>query len=64
MSDSSPDVPQPRQCRVLIVDLTAHAAADVEAAVRDAGGDGLFVKPVDPASFRDAVRRHLADLGR
>jgi two-component system, cell cycle response regulator DivK len=42
-----------------IVALTAHAPAEVEAAVRAAGGAGVLAKPVDPQAFGDTVRRYL-----
>ncbi len=46
---------------IRVVVLTAHAAEEVAAAVRDAGCDGLLTKPVDPVTFTETVRRYLAD---
>lgn len=46
--------------RARVVALTAHAAHEVEAAVRDAGCRGLITKPLEPEAFLGAVRRHLA----
>lgn len=45
---------------VPIVVVTAHSAADVEAAVRAAGCAGLITKPLDPLTFRDTVVGYLA----
>jgi CheY-like chemotaxis protein len=42
-----------------IVVLTAHAARDVEAAVREAGCEGFVSKPVDPRTFAAALQRYL-----
>jgi DNA-binding response OmpR family regulator len=42
-----------------IVVLSAHAAGDVEAAVRDAGCEGFMPKPLDPRTFGATVRRYL-----
>lgn len=47
-----------RDIRIVIV--TAHAAADVEAAVRDAGCDGLLTKPVEFAVLTETVGRLMA----
>ena len=48
---------------IRIVVLTAHAAESVEAAVRAAGCQGLLTKPVDAASFGDAMLSYLAGVG-
>ncbi len=50
----------PATCGIRIVVFTAHTAADTEGAVRAAGCDGLLTKPIEPASFREAVQGYLA----
>lgn len=50
--------PATRDIRIVI--FTAHTAADTEEAVRAAGCDGLMTKPIEPASFREAVQGYLA----
>lgn len=42
-----------------IVVLSAHAAGDMEAAVRAAGCEGFMSKPLDPRTFGATVRRYL-----
>ena len=50
----------PATCGIRIVAFTAHTAADTEGAVRAAGCDGLLTKPIEPATFREAVQGYLA----
>lgn len=52
--------PATRGIRIVI--FTAHTAADTEGAVRAAGCEGLMTKPIEPASFREAVQGYLAGV--
>lgn len=45
---------------VPIVAVTSHAMAGDREAALEAGCDGYLTKPIDPDSFVDTVRRHLA----
>jgi CheY-like chemotaxis protein len=50
----------PATATVPIVAVTSHAMAGDREAALAAGCDGYVTKPIDPDTFVDTVRRHLA----